>query len=173
MEQTKGQTKNDKCSARQTPAATCNKAPSPGLPLDNQSTRPKLLFDSLKASVETIENDLWGNNTGIHTQLESISKQNQGTYEEITALRIENTQLRREFDLLKAVVIRMDRRMTVLDDGITDLRSRSMRDNILIHNYHHTPKENLAVTMPKVFPETLGIDVDFICRHRNGIRAQH
>lgn len=116
---------HDKCSPRQTPAATCNKAPSPGLPLNNQPTRPKLSIDDLKASVETIENDLWGNNTGIHTQLESISKQNQGTYEEITALRIENTQLRRELDLLKAVVTRMDRRMTVLDDGITDLNSRS------------------------------------------------
>lgn len=74
-------------------------------------------------------------------------------------------------NLLKAVVIRMDRRMTVLDDGITDLRSRSMRDNILIYNYPHTPNENLAVTMPKVFRETLGIDVDFIRIHRNGVRA--
>lgn len=61
----------------------------------------------------------------------------QGTYEEITALRVENTQLRRELDLLKAVVISMDRRMTILDDGITDLHSRSMRDNILIHHYPH------------------------------------
>lgn len=177
MPETRGSGTNkkthDKCSPRQTPAATCNKAPSPGLPLDNQPTRPKLSIDDLKASVETIENDLWGNNTGIHTQLESISKQNQGTYEEITALRIENTQLRRELDLLKAVVTRMDRRMTVLDDGITDLRNRSMRDNILIHNYPHTPNENLAVTMPKVFRETLGIDVDFIRIHRNGVRAQH
>lgn len=29
---------------------------------------------------------MWNNYTGIHTQLESVSKQNQGTYEEITTL---------------------------------------------------------------------------------------
>lgn len=72
MPETRGSGTNkktyDKCSPRQTPAATCSKMPSPGLPLDNQPTRPKHSIDDLKASVETIENDLWGNNTGIHTQ---------------------------------------------------------------------------------------------------------
>uniref|UniRef100_K1Q9C7 IMPACT-like protein n=1 Tax=Magallana gigas TaxID=29159 RepID=K1Q9C7_MAGGI len=104
-----------------------------------------------------------GNNTGIHTQLESISKQNQGTYEEITALRIENTQLRRELDLLKAVVTRMDRRMTVLDDATTfysghknktydkfnslrrqNISARLHRDHILLGN-GSTYKEEVPI----------------------------
>lgn len=40
----------------------------------------------------------------------------------------------------------MARQTTVQGDGLTDLRSRTVRDK-----YPHTPKENLAVTMPKVF----------------------
>lgn len=72
---------HDFCSPRQTLVATCNKAPSPGLSLDNQPTRQKHSIDDLKASVETIENDLCGNNTGIYNQLESIPKQIQGTFE--------------------------------------------------------------------------------------------
>lgn len=77
-------------------------------------------------------------------------------------------------DFHEAVVIRMDRRMTILDDRITDLRSRSMQDYILIPNYPHTRNENPAVTMPKVFREILGIDVDFkrIPEHRSGVWAQ-
>ena len=59
-----------------------------------------------------------------------------------------------------------------MDDDITDLRSRSMRDNILIHNYPYTSGENLDHDMPKVIKETLGIDVQFVRIHRNGIRPQ-
>lgn len=54
--------------------------------------------------------------------------------------------IERQMDLLKAEVIRMARQTTVQGDGLTDLRSRTVRDK-----YPHTPKENLAVTMPKVF----------------------
>lgn len=77
---------HDKCSPRQTPAAACSKAPSTILPLTNQPTRLKHNIDDLKVSVKTIINDIWRNYSGIHTQLESISKQNQSTYEEITNL---------------------------------------------------------------------------------------
>lgn len=92
MPETRGSGTNNKthnkCSPRQTPAAACSKAPSTILPLTNQPTRLKPYIDDihLKVSVETIINDIWRNYTCIHTQLESISKQNQGTYEEITTL---------------------------------------------------------------------------------------
>lgn len=75
---------HDKCLPRQTPAAACSKAPSIILPLTNQPTRLKHYIEDLKVSVKTMIDDIWRNYTGIHTQLESISKQNQGTYEEIT-----------------------------------------------------------------------------------------
>lgn len=57
--------------------------------------------------------------------------------------------------------------MTASDDGITDLCSGSMQDNILIHMYPHNLNNNLAVTMPLFFRETLGVDIDFIRTHRN------
>lgn len=63
----------------------------------------------------------------------------------------ENAQLWRELDLLRSVVIRMDRQLSHMDDDITNFRSRSMKDNILIHNYPYTQQEDLATTMPNLW----------------------
>lgn len=67
--------------------------------------------------------------------------------------------MRRELELLRSVVIRIDRMMSIMDNEITDLRGRSMRDNILIHNLKYTPNEDLAATMPALIKQTLGVDV--------------
>lgn len=104
--------------------------------------------------------------------LKTVSDQAECNYNEITTLRSENAQLRRELDLLRSVVIRMDRKLSHMDDDITDLRSRSMKDNILIHNYPYTQQEDLATTMPNVIKQSLGVDVEFVRIHRNGVRPQ-
>lgn len=54
-----------------------------------------------------------------------------------------NVQFGGEVDLLHAV-IKMDRKMVHLEHEITDLRSRSMRASIVIHNFAYTPGENLS-----------------------------
>lgn len=59
--------------------------------------------------------------------------------------------------------------MSIMDNEITDLRGRSMRDNILIHNLKYTPNEDLAATMPALIKQTLGVDVRVVWIHRNGI----
>uniref|UniRef100_K1QWY1 Uncharacterized protein n=1 Tax=Magallana gigas TaxID=29159 RepID=K1QWY1_MAGGI len=66
----------------------------------------------------------------------------------------------------------MDRKLSHMDDDITDLRLRSMKDNILIHNYPYTQKEDLATAIPNVIKQSLGVDVEFVCIHRNGVRPR-
>lgn len=105
-------------------------------------------------------------------KLKTISDQAECNYTEITTLRSENAQLKRELDLLRSVVIRMDRKLSHIDDDITDLRSRSMKDNILIHNYPYTQQEDLATSIPNVIKQSLGVDVEFVRIHRNGVRPQ-
>lgn len=129
--------------------------------------------DDLEQKVQQIHSDLWDDENGIHTKLKSIFSQNQHYYKDISNLRAENAQLRRDLDLIRSVVIRMDRRMLVMDNDITDLRTRSMRDNILIHNFPYTKDENLSATMPETIKRTLGVDVEFVIIHRNGIRGVH
>lgn len=47
-----------------------------------------------------------------------------------------------------------------MDDDITDLRSRLMKDNVLIHNYPYT-QEDLATAIPNVIKQSLGVNVEF------------
>ena len=105
----------------------------------------------------------------VSVQLRHVSEQAECNYDDISLLRSKNAQLRRELDFLRSVIIRMDRRMETMDNEITDLRDRSMRDNILIHNFPYTPKEDLSTTIPDLIKQTLGVDVNFIRIHRNGV----
>ena len=95
--------------------------------------------------------------------------QTQCNNEELSSLRAENAQLRMEFDLLRSVVIRMDRRMSVLDDDITDLRNRSMREHILIHNFRFPLNEDPAFAVRLTIKQTLGVDV-FLSSIETGYR---
>ncbi|XP_062582155.1 protein IMPACT homolog [Saccostrea cucullata] len=140
-------------------------------PADNESIVATI--QDIKSSVETIRNDLSEGDQSVNAKLKYVSEQSESNYEDISLLRQENAQLRRELELLRSVVIRMDRKMSVIENDVTDLRSRSMRDNILIHNYPFEPNENLTTSMPATFKELLGVDVSFVRIHRNGVRPEY
>ncbi|XP_062585836.1 uncharacterized protein LOC134247500 [Saccostrea cucullata] len=147
--------------------------------LQSESLPESVPLDSEKGSVarsrsannKTDDHD--AEEHSLNAQLKYVCEQAECNYNEISTLRSENAYLRREVELLRSVVIRIDRKMSVMDNEITDLRARSMRDNILIHNYPYSHNEDLASTMPEIFKQTLGVDVKFVRIHRNGVRPQH
>ena len=169
----------EKCSPKNAGNSNIPTASTPSRePLSNQSgsaTTRSQSIDKIKSCIDTIQNDIWEGDQSINTKLKQVSKQSESNYDDISYLRQENAQLRRELELhvLRSVVIRMDRRMIAVENDVTDLRDRSMRDNILIHNFPYTPNEDLATTMPVIFKQSLGVDVEFVRIHRNGIRPQH
>lgn len=171
----------DKCSPKSAGKSNTPTASTPSRePLsarqDNQSgsaTTRSQSIENIKSSIDSIQNDIWEGDQSINSKLKQVSKQSESNYDDISYLRQENAQLRRELELLRSVVIRMDRRMIAVENEVTDLRDRSMRDNILIHNFPYTPNEDLATTMPVTFKQSLGVDVQFVRIHRNGIRPQH
>lgn len=124
--------------------------------------------DNSSPKVKQIKNSAECDQGPLCDKLKTASDQAECNYNEITTLRSENAQLRRELDLLRSVVFRMDRTLSHIDDDITDLRSRSMKDNILIHNYPYTQQEDLATAIPNVIKQSLGVDVEFVRIHRNG-----
>lgn len=97
--------------------------------------------------VTKIKSIIEDEDSGVVKSLKYVSEQSECNYDEIHSIRSENAQLRGEVDLLRAMIIKMDRKMGHLEHEVTDLRSRSMRDNILIHNFAYTP----ARTYQKAF----------------------
>ena len=114
-----------------------------------------------------LKDDIWEQD-GINHQLSVVSEQAELATGDIVDLRDDNDQLRREVILLRSVIIRMDRKIQSMDKEITDLRSRSMRDNIVVHDYVYSANEDLMTSVPADIKKYLGVDVEFIRIHRNG-----
>ena len=49
--------------------------------------------------------------------------------------------------------------MSYIEDEITDICSRFLKDNILTHNYACTQDDDLAVSMPHIIKKLLDVDV--------------
>lgn len=72
---------------------------------------------------------------------------------------------------MRALLIEFDRKMENMQSEVTDLRTRSMRDNILIHNFPYKQGEHLMQIIPETIKDTLGIDIQFVRIHRNSVNG--
>lgn len=91
---------------------------------------------TVSRSSQNLKNDLdkiRSNQQGINKNFKIADEQAKSNYD-ISTLKTENISLCRELELLLSVVTRMQRKMSIMDKEITGLLSRSMRNNILIHN---------------------------------------
>lgn len=88
------------------------------------------LRSDLQSVKESLSEDLWGMD-GLEQKIEYVAQQAEDTVQNIEAIHKENKKLRHEVDLLKAIVIQLDRKVSEQDREIIDLKSRSMRDNII------------------------------------------
>ena len=98
---------------------------------------------TLQQSVTTLQQDLWDED-GLDERIKYIGQQNEDSREDIDALKSENSFLRKEMQVMKSIIINLDRRVTQQENEIVDLRGRSMRDNILIQNLKEEENENQA-----------------------------
>ena len=96
----------------------------------------------LKQSIETMNKDLWDED-GLDERIKYIGPQ----YEKNSS-EVENPRRApiygKELQVLKSVVINLDRRVFQQESEIIDLKCKSMRDNILIHNLEEEENEDLS-----------------------------
>lgn len=121
----------------------------------------------LQGVKEGLREDLWGDD-GLAPKIEYVAQQAEETGQNLETIMKENKSLRQELELLKSVVIRMDRKVSEQEKEITELKGRSMRDNLLIHRFAEKANENLMVEVPIEIKKVYGIDVRFVRIHRMG-----
>ena len=74
--------------------------------------------------------------------------------------------------VLQSVVINLDRKVTQQEKEIIDLKGKSIRDNILIHNLTEE-NEDLFNRVPRLIKEHIQLDdINIIGIQRNGARFQ-
>ena len=94
----------DKCSPKSAGKSNTPTANTPSRePLsarqDNQSgsaTTRSQSIENIKSSIDTVQNDIWEGYQSINSKLKQVSKQSESNYDDISYLRQENAQLRRE-----------------------------------------------------------------------------
>ena len=74
----------------------------------------------LKQSIETINKDLCDED-GLDERIKYIGQQYENNSSEVESLRQENSYLRKELQVLKSVVINLDRRVSQQESEIIDL----------------------------------------------------
>ena len=107
-----------------------------------------------QSTVDELKKDIYDPD-GIEHRLKIVCDESGENTSEIEELRKSNKYLRDEVDLLRNVVIRMDRRMEEISKEVVHLRGRSMRDNILIHGFSQFPNEDLYRSVPESIKNSL------------------
>ncbi|XP_061179611.1 protein IMPACT homolog [Saccostrea echinata] len=121
----------------------------------------------LQQSVNNMNRDLWDED-GLDERIKYIGQQHEDNVGEFETLKLENSYLRKELQVLKSIVVNLDRRVTQQENEIVDLKGRSMKDNILVHNLAEDDQEDLTTRVSDLIKEHLNLEVGFIRIHRNG-----
>ncbi|XP_048753927.2 uncharacterized protein LOC125665320 [Ostrea edulis] len=125
------------------------------------------VIKELTQDIKNIKNDLWEED-GFDFRISHIAEQQEVDSGNIQVLKQENKMLKEDIDMLKSVVINLDRTVRKQQSEITDLKSRSMKQNLLIHNLPEEENENLFKKIPQLIKEYLGVETTFANIHRNG-----
>lgn len=114
-----------------------------------------------------MEESIWAflreNNEEIISKILQSASWNQHTANQdasIAELQEENKQLQRRLAVAEGAVTRAEHKIRTLEDKITDLTARSMRDNVLIKNLEeeeHEDEEKLEEKVRKIFNKELRI----------------
>lgn len=128
----------------------------------NEFSKTLLRYEPLNSEIQSIKK-LWEIQEWAIKNCQLYCK----TSKEIHFVRAENTQLRSELDLTRAMLIQFDRKLENLQSEVTDLRARVMRDNIPIYNLTYKQGEILMQIILETIKETLRVDVKFLRTHSN------
>ncbi|KAJ8311311.1 hypothetical protein KUTeg_011137 [Tegillarca granosa] len=109
-------------------------------------------IDGLEKSISGIHSDLWGSED-IGDSLKHVAQQAEDNNLDVTQLYKDNKALKTDVEILKSLVIRLDRKVTEESNEITDLRK--------------SEQENLAINLKGEIKERRGIEIDFVRAHRN------
>ncbi|XP_062601164.1 uncharacterized protein LOC134262856 [Saccostrea cucullata] len=131
-------------------------------------TKSLKAIKGLTQDISNIRKDLWEED-GFDFRICHVAQQQEENIDNIQMLQQENKMLREDVNMLKSVVINLDRTVRKQQSEITDLKSRSMNQNILIHNLpEEEDEENLFEKIPRLIKEHFGVDTSFANIHRNG-----
>lgn len=129
--------------------------------------------DGLQPKVTKIEEDIYQEPGGLKPTTLALEQSVTSHDTEITELKLQNQQLRRELEILKGINRRQQDQIGSAKDDIVYLTSKTMAKNITISGLKEEKNENPKAVVTKFIHETLNAPLDEQCEikiaHRVGI----
>ena len=100
---------------------------------------------------------------GLEWRMQELEAQLADLTSDYCEIKEEKRQLKEEVTILRSVVIKQDKQITELKQKQVEQTSRSMRDNLLLHNVAEKEHENTEALFRKFLSSQLGMkNADFI-----------
>lgn len=133
--------------------------------------------DTVNSRIKALEKAVLGRG-GIEQRLEELEAQLADLTNEYCVLQRENRDLYSRNTFLESVIVRQDKEIHELKKAQTDSVSRSMRNNIMLHNIKEGPKEDAEsvvrrfLSSKRILPEGEVQRLRFDRVHRMGVATQ-
>ncbi|KAJ8300841.1 hypothetical protein KUTeg_022360 [Tegillarca granosa] len=99
-------------------------------------------IESLENRMAIVNNDIYDRN-GIRETLDSMMTESNEHTCDILKLTEENTKVNNELKLIRGYVTKLEQKIEIQQNQITDLQGRSTKDNIVVTGLVETDRENL------------------------------
>ena len=125
-------------------------------------------MDSSSTQYETLNKKINGKG-GINDEIAELQEGLGTSTTEVTDLQRIVTNQQREISTLKYLVIHLSNKVELQENQLSDLGTRSMGDNIIVHNLVEDESENLETEVNKFITQELKLPkVKFDRIHRSG-----
>lgn len=137
----------------------------------------KSSLETILAKIETVQTGhetlekLVTDKGGIQDEVSEVQENLGSTTDELELLKSTVQSQQKEISVLKNLIIHMSNKIDSQEKHITDLRTRSMHPNILIHGMEENDGEDLHKAVSDHIKTNFGIDdIQFSTIHRNGTK---
>ena len=138
--------------------------------LDNMQQTMNIILQKLETSSEhqqEVRKEIYEKG-GLKDQISEVQEELTNHSDEILYLKSENEKQRKEIEVLKSMVVGLAQRQESQANDITNSKSRSMKDNIVVSGFPEYENEKLAESVPKFIKEKMKINIAFDRIHRTG-----
>ena len=89
-----------------------------------------------------VDDTILGNLNDILVNMDVMRSENGETSAQVESLTQDNVGMAKQIELLTNIVIKQDKIINHLQNGVIDVQKRAMQNNVIIHNAHEINDEN-------------------------------
>ncbi len=117
-------------------------------------------FDMAMTNIRGLQDEINKPETGIIDKVNSTISQTEDNSAEITEMKKDIADMKEQIQLLVSIVDKKDKQICTLNSEVSDLKGRSMRDNLVFSGVEEEAGEDLEEKIG-ILLESIGVDLEY------------